>query len=176
MHTRAIVLSVTLIAWVLSPSSQAAQPRGNPACLDLDDRKIDKCLEQEATASSGKLVDALKTVNAVADEVCSAVPGPAIGACLGRAQAAADQNLQRELKAALMYIDSESASPLEAASWKKEFETSQNAWMVFKSADCSRLIDLEFMHGTGAGAAEMGCQLKKTLTRVEDLRTRYLDR
>ena len=57
-----------------------------------------------------------------------------------------------------------------------ELKKAQQAWIVFRDADCGALTAHEWGHGTGMGAATESCLLEKTIQRTGDLEHRYIDR
>jgi len=100
-----------------------------------------------------------------------------IGMCASKAYQAEDKELNDIWPKVLAYIDSQADyMPADALQkWKTTIVAAQKAWVTFKESDCGA-VEYEWWGGSGAGIAETSCLYAHTAQRVEDLKSRYLDR
>jgi uncharacterized protein YecT (DUF1311 family) len=100
-----------------------------------------------------------------------------IGNCVYAAYQKADKELNAIWPKVLAYIDTQGDNvPADALQkWKATIVAAQKAWVTFKESDCGA-VQYEWWGGSGAGIAETSCLYAHTAQRVEDLKSRYLDR
>jgi uncharacterized protein YecT (DUF1311 family) len=100
-----------------------------------------------------------------------------IGMCTSAAYEKADKELNAVWPKVLAYIDGQAEyMPVDALQkWKASIIASQKAWVTFKESDCGA-VQYEWWGGSGAGIAQTACLYSHTAQRVEDLKSRYLDR
>jgi uncharacterized protein YecT (DUF1311 family) len=100
-----------------------------------------------------------------------------IGNCVLAAYQKADKELNAIWPKVLAYIDGQSdyMPPDAQQKWKATIVAAQKAWVSFKEQDCGA-VQYEWWGGSGAGIAETTCLYSHTAQRVEDLKSRYLDR
>ena len=100
-----------------------------------------------------------------------------IGNCVGAAYQKADKELNAIWPKVLAYIDGQGDTmpPDAQQKWKATIIAAQKAWVSFKEQDCAA-VEYEWWGGSGAGIAETTCLYAHTAARVEDLKSRYLDR
>lgn len=100
-----------------------------------------------------------------------------IGNCVSAAYQKADKELNDIWPKVLAYIDTlGDTMPADALQkWKTTIVAAQKAWVSFKEQDCDA-VQYEWWGGSGAGIAETSCLYAHTAQRVEDLKSRYLDR
>jgi uncharacterized protein YecT (DUF1311 family) len=100
-----------------------------------------------------------------------------IGNCVQAAYQKADKELNAIWPKVLAYIDGQGdyMPPDAQKKWKATLIAAQKAWVSFKEQDCGA-VQYEWWGGSGAGIAETTCLYGHTAARVEDLKSRYLDR
>jgi uncharacterized protein YecT (DUF1311 family) len=100
-----------------------------------------------------------------------------IGNCVYAAYQKADKELNDIWPKVLATIDTKGDyMPADAMQkWKATIVAAQQAWVTFKEQDCGA-VRYEWWGGSGAGIAETSCLYGHTSQRVEDLKSRYLDR
>lgn len=100
-----------------------------------------------------------------------------IGNCVSAAYQKADEELNAIWPKVLAYIDGQADyMPVDALQkWKAGIVSAQKAWVTFKEQDCDA-VQYEWWGGSGAGIAQTSCLYAHTAQRVEDLKSRYLDR
>lgn len=100
-----------------------------------------------------------------------------IGNCVYAAYHKADEELNAIWPKVLAYIDGQGEDmPADALEkWKTTIVAAQKAWVSFKEQDCGA-VQYEWWGGSGAGIAQTTCLYAHTAQRVEDLKSRYLDR
>jgi uncharacterized protein YecT (DUF1311 family) len=100
-----------------------------------------------------------------------------LGMCASKAYEAADKEPNDVWPKVLAYIDgqAEYMPPDALAKWKETIVAAQKAWVTFKESDCGA-VEYEWWGGSGAGVAETSCLYSHTAQRVDDLKSRYLDR
>jgi uncharacterized protein YecT (DUF1311 family) len=99
-------------------------------------------------------------------------------ACIWRHFEAADSELNQVWRRALAEIDGFAGDMPGAAlrEWRVGLIEAQRAWVAFKDADCRVAVAHEWYGGTGASAAIGACLYAHTRNRIDDLKSRYLDR
>jgi uncharacterized protein YecT (DUF1311 family) len=105
---------------------------------------------------------------------CEALAPPAQSGCLEKLLDAADAKLNDVYRRAMTAIDKSDSDKI--AAWKAELKKSEQAWIVFRDADCGALVGYEWGHGTGMGPATQSCLIEKTEQRKRELVARYIDR
>ena len=100
-----------------------------------------------------------------------------MGTCVLAAYQKADKQLNAIWPKVLAYIDDQRGyMPADAQKkWKATVIAAQKAWIGFKEQDCAA-VEYEWWGGSGASIAETTCLYGHTADRVEQLRSRYLDR
>jgi uncharacterized protein YecT (DUF1311 family) len=112
--------------------------------------------------------------DSAAAAACDKLATNAQSGCLEKLANAADAKLNEVYRRAMKTI--ESSDPDNAAAWKAELKSAEQAWIAFRDADCGALTAYEWSHGTGMGAATEHCILEKTEQRTRDLASRYSNR
>lgn len=94
--------------------------------------------------------------------------------CATRELAAADQRLNRAYQDALTEIArARHLDGTQRQAWAQSLRDAQRQWVQFREADCGAPIGWEWYQGTGMGAASLGCMIRKTDVRADELRDRY---
>ncbi len=87
-----------------------------------------------------------------------------------------DRRLNRVYKRVLAKIATEDTRPpFGRKAWKRALIKAQKAWIAFRDADCRKLVEMEWQGGTGTTGAIYACMTDKTLTRIRELKERYLN-
>lgn len=176
MQTKFLLIASVLT--LMSAAGRCEVPSTTPplACADPNSPDVETCVAKQGKLATEKLMPVYKATVTAANQACSDLPEPAIGACLEKALSDADHALNEAYKKTSAYIDESSLEPADANKWKAQLKTAQERWTAFRDADCGALTESEYMHGTGAGAAAEHCQLSMTLMRAEEIKSRYSDR
>lgn len=100
-----------------------------------------------------------------------------IGQCTAEAFKKADGELNAIWPKVLASIDAQAdyMPPDALKTWKATVIAAQKAWVTFKENDCGA-VEYEWWGGSGSGIAETTCLYAHTAQRVDDLKSRYLDR
>ena len=97
--------------------------------------------------------------------------------CILDAYKAADDELNEVWPQVLATIEPSDALPAKAAAeWKGHLLAAQRAWAAFKQEDCEGATAYEWFGGSGADAAVESCLYTVTRARIDDLKSRYLEK
>jgi uncharacterized protein YecT (DUF1311 family) len=108
---------------------------------------------------------------------CGDGPNVVMTQCIWERYEAVDKELNAVWKDVLATIaPSDFMAAEQVAEWKARLLAAQRAWVTFKEEDCNGAVAYEWLGGTGANAAVGACLYTHTRARIDDLRSRYLNR
>jgi uncharacterized protein YecT (DUF1311 family) len=97
----------------------------------------------------------------------------ALNACLAKAYADLDMDLNTAYKAGFKFIDGAALQPTLTRDWKRAYQEAQRKWIAYREADCGPPVSYEWTGGSGAAAMQFGCKIARTRERLEVLKRRY---
>ncbi len=95
--------------------------------------------------------------------------------CLGKQYALADGVLNQTWREVVAKIDATPAMPDHIKhEWRMIFSKGQRFWVRYRDAECRGSVPFGYKNGSKASVGSLGCFLRTTVARINELRT-YLD-